>query len=133
MFEPLLGQLLPRGAAAVAGGTAWWAATLLLPSLALTLALVVDDLGLAVGLLGSLLGGAIMYVVPPAIHATQILGAAAAAGASEGGARSGLGLGSKLALGVDALLVLYGVGGQMVVGTLITYRHALRGSDRVRL
>ena len=70
-----------------------------------------------------------MYVVPPAIHATQILGAAAAAGASEGGARSGLGLGSKLALGVDALFVLYGVGGQMVVGTLITYRHALRGSD----
>ena len=69
-----------------------------------------------------------MYVVPPAIHATQTLAAAAAAtSASEGGsAGSGLGLGGKLALGVDALFVLYGVGGQMVAGTLITYRHALR-------
>ena len=113
----------------MAGGTAWWAATLLLPSLALTLALLVDDLGLVVGLLGSLLGGAIMYVVPPVIHATQILGAAAAASSPEGGASGGLGLGGKLALGVDALFVLYGVGGQMVAGTLITYRHALRGTD----
>ena len=34
-----------------------------------------------------------------------------------------------VAQAVDALFVLYGVGGQMVAGTLITYRHALRGTD----
>ena len=104
-------------AAAVAGGAAWWAATLLLPLLALALALLVDDLGLVVGLLGSILGGAIMYVVPPAIHAAQLLAAA------PGGARR-LPLHSRLALGVDAIFVLYGVVGQMIAGTLITYRHS---------
>ena len=66
-LAPLLTRAPAATAAAAsaplaAGGPAWWGATLLLPSLALALALGVDDLGLVVGLLGSILGGAIMCV-----------------------------------------------------------------------
>ena len=94
--------------AEVVSPAAWWAATLLLPSSALALALAADDLGLVVGLLGSILGGFLMYVAPTAIHARLLLRA-----------------GKKgLSLWTDALLLLYGLFGQMICGTLITYRHA---------
>ena len=66
-------QATQGAAGAAVGGPAWWLATLLLPSLALAVALRVDDLGLVVGILGAVLGGAIMYVVPAAVHALQLL------------------------------------------------------------
>lgn len=111
---PLLARWLP---VASGGGGVWWAVTTLLPSAALTLALLVDDLGLAVGMLGSVLGGAIMYVAPAAMHATLLLrGKPSAAGSRT----------PWLALTADAALLLYGIFGQMIAGTLITYREAER-------
>ena len=91
----------------------WWVATTMLPSLALALALALDDLGLAVGVLGSVLGGAIMYVFPPAIHLVQLTKA--------GGEAS---FGRIAAIVADAALLLYGVIGQMAYGTYITVRQA---------
>ena len=91
----------------VAPGTAaWWAATLALPPLALAVALASENLGLVVGVLGSLLGGAIIYVAPAAMHL----------------ASSGGGGGGRLA---DVALVVYGVA-QMTVGTAVSVRHATR-------
>ena len=115
-----------RGGADAAGvgssRAAWWAATILLPSLAVLTALAVDDLGLVVGLLGSVLGGAIMYVAPASMHAAELLRATgsgmgtAAAAATRGVSRR------RLALAADAAIVVYGVLGQMVVGTAVTLR-----------
>lgn len=115
-IKPLLSH------AAAAGGPAWWGATLVLPSLALILAMLVDDLGLVVGLLGSLLGGGLMYVIPPLIHASLLRRAPLSPTPGAATARS-------VALAVDALLMAYGLFGQMLAGTIITYRHATRKPD----
>ena len=98
----------------VPGGRCWWTATLALPTLAVAIALVVDDLGLVVGLLGSVLGGGIMYVAPAAMHAAQLL----KRGEQGGGGRR------ALLLAVDAAIAAYGVLGQMVMGTVVTWRNA---------
>ena len=66
------------------------------------------------GLLGSVLGGAIMYVIPAAIHALLLLSA------------PGRGAWKVFALGVDVSLLFYGLVGQMLLGTWITYCHAKR-------
>ena len=97
---------------AATSGAAWWSVTLLLPALALALALLVDDLGLVVGLLGSILGGAIMYVAPPAIHAVQL-----SRSSSSGPSRT-------LLLAADIALIVLGIAGQMIAGTVVTYNTA---------
>ena len=107
IFSALREAALSLGGAGVAPGTAaWWAATLALPPLALAVALASENLGLVVGVLGSLLGGAIIYVAPAAMHLAS----------SEGGG------GGRLA---DVALVVYGVA-QMTVGTAVSVRHATR-------
>ena len=107
IFSALREAALSLGGAGVAPGTAaWWAATLALPPLALAVALASENLGLVVGVLGSLLGGAIIYVAPAAMHL----------------ASSGGGGGGRLA---DVALVVYGVA-QMTVGTAVSVRHATR-------
>jgi len=106
-------------AASVAGSRSWWIATLLLPAAAVSLALAVSDLGLVVGLLGSLLGGGIMYAAPAAMHAAAVLATPA-----------GSPVARSLTLLVDALLVIYGVVGQMLVGTIITWQHSRNGPSQ---
>lgn len=118
--EAVLTVATSRGGAAaagVAGGRAWWLATVLLPALAVMLALLVADLGLVVGLLGSLLGGGIMYVAPAAMHAAALL------------ARTGGAAAAPLALLADVALIVYGVVGQMVVGTTVTWRNSQGNSE----
>ena len=73
IFSALREAALSLGGAGVAPGTAaWWAATLALPPLALAVALASENLGLVVGVLGSLLGGAIIYVAPAAMHLASV-------------------------------------------------------------
>ena len=76
----------------------------------LLLALHFPDLGTAVGLLGSVLGGALIYAVPAAMHAAL----------PSNRRRVGV-------LAIDAFLIFYGVVGQCLAGTVITWRHSRRG------
>ena len=109
-------SLLPPAAAT--SRAAWTAATLALPAAALALALALDDLGLAVGLLGSVLGGAIIYVFPAAMHAAHLV-AHWPAGHDRAAALA--------MLCADAALLLYGTCGQMIAGTYVTWARAAGG------
>jgi len=90
---------------ASAGSSLWLGATLLLPAASTLLALALPNLGLAVGILGSILGGALTYVFPALIRFSL--------------ARS---RGHAVSL-FDAVLLVYGVLAQCVAGTIITWKY----------
>ncbi len=100
-----------------AAPNAWWIVTCSLPTLAVILADRVTDLGLLVGLIGSLMGGAITYVTPSLMHAAWLLNSplSPAAGQRERLVRSAQ-------LAVDFFLLAYGLLVQMGLGTLFTWQ-----------
>jgi hypothetical protein len=116
----------------------WLFLTLVVGAPVVVTALLVDNLGLLVGLMGSVLGGALMYVVPAAMHAACLLGplntagvGAAARLAAAAASAGALPTSKRLALAADVMLILYGLVGQMVVGTAVIYNYA-RNKEAVK-
>jgi hypothetical protein len=109
----------------------WLLTSLLIGSPIVSTALLASNLGLVVGLMGSILGGALMYLAPAAMHAACLLGPLNIAGgggvqwiSAAAAAARALPPGRRLALAADVGLILYGLVGQMVVGTAIIYKYA---------
>lgn len=89
------------------GDAAWWSTTLAIPTACLAIALSFDDLGLIVGLLGSILGGAIIYVFPAVIHMALLR-------------KTGTMASNRIVLLADIVLLVYGIFIQMGWGTFTT-------------
>ena len=78
----------------------------------------------------SVLGGAITYVAPGAMHAALLLSKRRAAAAGTAAAAGELVVtpwrrSESLALAADVALVVYGAIGQVVCGTAISWRHGM--------
>jgi amino acid permease len=119
---PFAFAALREAALARLGGN-WWATTCLLHFAVVATALAVEDLGLVVGLLGSVFGGCIMYATPAAMHLAQLV-------SRGGGAAPGGRAREVLAIIVDVAILLYGVFGQMITGTMNIWCDAYRERGR---
>jgi len=104
----------------------WYLVTLIVGAPVLGTALLVDNLGLIVGLMGSVLGGALMYVTPAAMHASYLVGREAilSGWGATVAAASTLSPTRRLALAGDVALLVYGLIGQMLIGTTVIYEYA---------